>query len=128
MTPADWGSTGGIIADQYRYLGGFAREVAAGTLTEAQVAARSRMYINSGREAFERAKGRTEEEADEAAWTLTPAEHCPDCLDLAALGWQPREPWPFAVRGATAIPGSGATQCKTNCKCVIDYRVGEEKQ
>jgi len=126
MTQADWGSIGGMVADQYRYLGGFAREVAVGNLSEAQVAARSRMYINSGREAFERARGRTEDEADEVAWTLNPAEHCPDCLDLAALGWQPREPWPFTVAGGMAIPGSGATQCLTNCRCFLDYRVSEE--
>lgn len=34
MTQADWGSVGGMIADQYRYLDGFAREVAGGQLSE----------------------------------------------------------------------------------------------
>jgi len=128
MTQADWGSIGGMVADQYRYLGGFAREVAAGNLTEAQVAARSRMYINSGREAFERASGRANAEADEAIWLLRPADHCSDCITLAGLGWQPREPWPFTVGKSEAIPCNGATQCLTNCQCTIDYRVSEEAE
>src|SRR5512139_3208452 len=37
MTQRDWGSVGGMIADQYRYLDGFAREIAEGKLTEGQI-------------------------------------------------------------------------------------------
>ena len=121
MTQADWGSIGGMLADQYRYLGGFAQEVKAGQLSEAQVAARSKMYINSGREAYERAQRRTEGEANEVAWMLTVAEHCPDCIAFAQLGWQPIEPWPF-VNNGNALPGSGNTQCLTNCQCHLEYR------
>ena len=33
MTAEDWGSVGGMIADQYRYLEGFYAEVAAGKLS-----------------------------------------------------------------------------------------------
>ena len=34
MTQADWGSIGGMTADQYRYLDKFADEVAGGKLSE----------------------------------------------------------------------------------------------
>lgn len=59
MTSQDYGSLGGVIADQYRYLDGFAREIADGLLSERQIVARSRMYLRSTREAFERAMART---------------------------------------------------------------------
>ena len=56
MTQADWGSIGGMLADQYRYLGPFSDQI--GNLSEAQIAARAAMYIRSSREAYERAKTR----------------------------------------------------------------------
>ncbi len=127
MGPADWGSVGGMLADQYRYLGGFANEIAAGTLSEAQIAARSKMYINSGREAFERAQKRVETEADQVLWGLGAADHCEDCVGFAALGWQPIEPWPFVRNKRDAIPGSGDTICLTNCKCALEYRIEPEE-
>lgn len=117
MTAADWGSVGGMIADQYRYLDGFIDEIRAGTLTEEQIRARAGMYINSSREAFERATQRNAQELKltEMAWTLGEAEHCPDCLDLAAMGWVP-------MGTITQYPGGGQTQCLTNCQCHIAYR------
>jgi len=56
MGAEDWGSIGGMLADQYRYLGPFSEEI--GNLSEAQIAARAAMYIRSSREAYERAKVR----------------------------------------------------------------------
>ena len=58
MTQADWGSVGGMLADQYRYLKDFAKLVSEGKLSEAQIRARSAMYINSAREGFERGQAR----------------------------------------------------------------------
>ena len=126
MTQADWGSVGGQLADQYRYLDGFAREVAEGKLSKAQIAQRSEMYMNSSREAFERGQKRASEVAglDEVVWLKTAMESCPDCIELANLGWQKAEPWPFKVGGRPAIPGSGVTQCLTNCRCYNDWRKG----
>ena len=34
MTQADWGSIGGMTGEQYRYLDGFAQEIADGKLSE----------------------------------------------------------------------------------------------
>ena len=123
MTQADYGSIGGMLADQYRYLDGFAREIAEGKLSEAQIAQRSEMYFNSSREAFERGQKRAAEVAGlrEVLWIKTAQESCPDCIALSQLGWQRAEPWPFKVGGQMAIPGSGATQCLTNCRCYLDY-------
>lgn len=124
MTAKDWGSIGGAVGEQYKYLDRFAQEIADGNLTEGQIRVRSGMYVNSAREAFERAKERAATEAGftEVRWVLNVAEHCQDCIDLSNLGWQRAKPWPFKVGGRAARPGSGATRCKTNCKCSTDYR------
>lgn len=122
MTPAMWGANGGILADQMRYFRGFRGEVAAGNLSEAQIAARSRMYINAAREAYERGVQRTAINAGavEERWVVNAAaEHCGDCLDLAAQGWQPVGTFP--------VPCSGATQCRSNCKCHLEYRNADGK-
>jgi len=58
MTSADWGSIGGSLAEQYRYLIGFTAQIAAGALTAGQIKMRSAMYINSAREAFFRGLSR----------------------------------------------------------------------
>ena len=117
MTQADWGSVGGMLKEQFRYMEKFYSEVAAGNLTEGQIAARAGMYINSAREANERAHGRSQGMPDldrypgsgstecltnckchlrietttdgwDIYWTLSDSEHCDGCLELAA-SWSP---------------------------------------
>jgi hypothetical protein len=117
MTQSDWGSLGNQLRNQYGYLQNFAQEIAAGQLSDAQIAARGRMYFASATQAFERAQtsargipplpqypadGNTicktnckcrlrfveKDDAWEVFWTLGTAEHCPDCLELAAA-WNP---------------------------------------
>jgi hypothetical protein len=120
MTASDWGRVGGMLRDQYRYLDNFTEEIAAGRLSEAQIAARSGMYFNSSREAFERAQNIAHKAAGfgYVRWVVMPmAEHCEDCLAFQAQGWQPVDPPPFGA----AYPGSGHTACLTNCKCTLEY-------
>jgi hypothetical protein len=112
MTQADWGRVGQMVKTQYQYQAQFAADVAAGKLTEPQIAARSSMYINSATQAYEKGRvagrgmpslpqypgdGNTVchanckcnwdiEETDTewlATWSLGAAEHCDDCVDLA---------------------------------------------
>lgn len=119
MTQVDWGSIGGMLKEQYGYLDGFAELVASGDLSEAAIRSRSRMYINSAREAYERAKERVAGEAgyDEELWVLGIADHCEDCLAFEAEGWQPIGHFP--------MPGAGHTRCITNCACHKEYRKKE---
>ena len=130
MTAREYGSCGGMIADQYRFLDRFAEQLARGEVSEGQAANRARMYINSAREARERAKERAAEAAgfEEVRWVEDPrpdVDHCtgePGCIELAAMGWQPARPWPFR-RGRTKLyPGSGGTPCLTSCRCHAEYR------
>src|SRR5690606_10565793 len=58
MTSADWGSIGGMLGEQYRYLDDFAAEIANGQLTPGQIEARTDMYFESSTEAYERGHAR----------------------------------------------------------------------
>lgn len=115
MTKADWGSIGGSLADQYRYLSGFLGDIESGKLSEEQIRARAGMYLNSSREAHERAKGKTARRLGmtHEIWVLGEAEHCDDCLAFAEEGPQPKGHFP--------MPGAGQTQCLTNCQCHKEY-------
>ncbi len=125
MTPSDWGSVGGMLKEQYGWLKGFYEEVLSGNLSEAQIAMRARMYMNSAREAYERALAKTAGKAgmDQELWKtgFVRTEHCEDCLGYEAEGWQ--------EMGYFPTPGDGNTVCLTNCKCSKHYRkaaTGEE--
>lgn len=120
MTKSDWGKVGAMLKEQYKYLNGFAKDVAEKNLTPEQVAMRAGMYFNSAREAFEKANAKVQkaQQRDEVAWMLGASEHCEDCLAFAALGWQPVDSDPFGG----AVPGSGDTRCLTNCQCSLEYR------
>jgi len=117
MTPEDWGRLGGLLKNQYQYLNGFAQELNAGQMSEAQIRQRAELYIKSSRQAYERGRvaslqmpalpaypgdGSTQcvtncqchweitETSDEwrAYWTLGAAEHCPDCVQRSK-DWAP---------------------------------------
>lgn len=87
MLPADWGSIGGMLKEQYGHLDGFLQDILDGKLSEAQIAARSKMYSSSAREAYERANGR--------AWGDPPLPAFPGdgstaCLTMCACNWDIR--------------------------------------
>ena len=87
MTQADWGSIGGMLVEQYKYLDGFYADVAGGNLTEGQIAARAGMYINSAREANERAHGRSQG-MPEGALPAHPADGSSECLTNDRCHWE----------------------------------------
>lgn len=116
MTPADWGSIGGMLKEQYRYLEGMMKQIASGELSPAQVASRLKMYENSSNEALWRGylsdlpldlpaypgDGSTVcltncqceweiveiEGGYDCYWQLGASEHCPDCIERAER-WNP---------------------------------------
>ena len=117
MTPADWGRVGQRVQVQYRYLDGFVNDIVAGNLTDAQIAARARMYVEASSAAFEQgnvlARGapalpaypgdgstqclsnckchwRIQETPREwrCTWVISPVENCDDCLERART-WAP---------------------------------------
>ena len=117
MTPADWGRIGQRVQVQYRYLNSFAADIASGRYSEAQIAARARMYVEASSQAFEQGRaqalgmpdlpaypgdGSTQclsncacwwsirETADAwlCTWKLSPVENCDDCLERSRV-WAP---------------------------------------
>lgn len=116
MTQADWGSVGGMIHEQYNYLNPFLQQIARGELSQAQINARLKMYINSASEAFWRGLARDVpidlpaypgdgssaclvncqcrwdiqpvDDGYNCYWRLGEAEHCPDCMERARI-WNP---------------------------------------
>lgn len=121
MTPARWGSVGGMLAEQYSWLDKFTEEIAAGNLSEKQIRARAEMYISSARESYERANRQAQVAIGmtEMRWVLDPAaEHCVDCIEFASFGWVSIDSDIFDG----CLPGSGCTQCRTRCRCFFEYR------
>lgn len=125
LTLAMRGSLGGMLKEQYGWLSKFAREIAEGKLSPAQIWQRMVMYVNSAREARNRAEALAAKAAgfDEVLWKRNPAaESCEDCIQFEVMGWQKIEPWPFTVGGKRAFPGSGHTMCLTACRCGLNFR------
>lgn len=116
MTPSDWGKLGAMLKEQYRYLNPFMDQIERGKLSNAQITARLKMYINSANEALWRGFARDipidlpaypgdgqtacltncqctwdiQQVPDgyDCYWRLGAAEHCPDCVENAAR-WNP---------------------------------------
>lgn len=136
MTQADWGSIGGMLKEQYGFLDNFTNEIALGNLSEGQIRFRAQMYVNSAREAHERAHSRAGQKwgADIVTWVLfSEAEHCDTCVDRAT-----RSPQPIAANGGFpdldapeggSFPADGTSICLTNDKCSLSFTnsvTGEE--
>lgn len=64
MTAGDWDAAAALVEEQRRYLRDFARDVAAGNLSEAQIAARAKLYYSASVGTYERGRA--------AAWNVVP--------------------------------------------------------
>ena len=116
MSAGDWGSAGGRVRKQYTFLKNFASQVASGKQPlDGRALVRADMYGEAARSTFEAMRRRYEMNnngMDEERRLLGQADHCEDCLDAAALGWQP----------IGTLPEIGDSVCTTKCHCTFDYR------
>jgi hypothetical protein len=87
MTQADWGSIGGMLKEQYSYLKPFAEQIAQGNLSEGQIRSRARMYVNSAREAYERANARAQSDGM-LVLPAYPGDGQTVCLTNCACSWK----------------------------------------
>lgn len=108
-TSENYGRVGGTLADEYRYLSRFARDIADGKVSEAQALARIRQYGNATQASYWREYKLVSEKI---YWNLNPAEHCGDCLTLAGGS-------PYKPNELSQVPGDGNTQCRGNCRCTL---------
>lgn len=114
MTPADYGRVGYRLREQYAYLANFAAQIENGLPLDGRFRERVKLYAQSGRltyhmvlRAERRLRGDTEERN-----VLGIADHCGECVSTTKRGWQP----------IGALPLIGTRQCRSNCRCHIEYR------
>jgi len=115
MSLSDFGWTGQRIRAQYRFVDGFARDIAAGRqpLTASAVN-RASMYAEAGRATHRAAETRAAKQRglDEERNVLGFADHCAGCLTETGKGW---------VAIGTLVP-CGSRTCLARCHCSLAYR------
>lgn len=115
-TSQAYGSTGRLLRDQYQFLDGFSRDLAAGKLTTGQAIARAGLYGASTRSAFHQSEkiARDREGFKLAKRVLdSAAQHCEDCLSYATTGFVPIE---------QIVPIASQCRCRARCRCSIIFK------
>jgi hypothetical protein len=114
--PADFLAVARTLKAEYRFLDGFARDLAAGRLSEAQFRARARLYLNKTVNSYWSGANRAQEvgpQPGEMRRLLAPVENCPECIAYARAGWVPVGTLPMPTERCS---------CRSNCRCSVDYR------
>lgn len=111
----EYGRIGYELRRQYEYLQNFALQIERGEQRlNGTLINRALMYGESGRRTYEQVRraGMALREMNQERRVLGVADHCDDCIRIAAEGWQP----------IGTLPPIGDSQCLTHCHCTFDYR------
>lgn len=123
LTFREYGRAGRLLRDDYQRMTRLLNEMKAGKVTLPQALQRVHGYVGSARVNFleaERDAARASGHAFEERRRLGAAEHCPDCVGYANLGWQPL--------GVLPVPGQ-SSRCGNKCRCNMERReVTEDMQ
>jgi hypothetical protein len=114
VTIADRAIIEARVKDELAFLRTFADDIKQGLMSEAQIKARMRLYVDHAQASYWQGQTAAQENAGkrEEMRELNPAEHCNDCLALAGH-WEPI--------GTLPEPGDGSV-CGGRCKCRKIYR------
>jgi len=109
---------GTLMAQQFAYLAGFARDLGPDgrSLSAEQAAARASLYAGAAYSAFweEDRRAAIERGLTVARWRAVGDDRtCEDCMALERRGPAPIETFP--------LPGDGSTACLGNCRCDLVY-------
>jgi hypothetical protein len=117
LTDAGLAQVRQTLSRQIEFLRKFTDDIAAGRISERQALSRISQYANATRQSFwiERERSISAERRIEIDWMLSVAEHCDDCLALAAGS-------PYRPGELGQYPGDGGTQCRGNCQCFLVFR------
>lgn len=112
LTQQDYGRVGAAVKQIYPKIAGSAADIAAGTVSEAQMTGRITNYVGSARALYYQAEregmAQTPGMVTIERRVLDPAaQHCGDCVTYASRGWQPV--------GTLPVPGQ-ACQCSGRCR------------
>jgi hypothetical protein len=112
MDSAAWGRNGQILRDEYKFLAGFAQDLADGKLTAAQADARARLYVDGAYARYwaEDLRVKAGQYAEERFVTVGDDRVCRICRGEERRGWGPI--------GSRALPGD----LHAGCRCEKDYR------
>lgn len=117
---SDWGRIGARVKSEYKYLAGFAQELANGMKLDGQFLARAEMYGLAGTGTYEAILRRDDIRAgyDLEMRVTNSGRPCSDCSRYAAMGWQP----------AGELPGIGQRcQCRSRCQCTFERARSSER-
>lgn len=112
------GWTGQRIRAQYRFLAGFAADLASGRQPlNGAALTRIGMYAEAARSTHRAAQSRLAERRgmDQERNQLGSADHCAGCLSATAAGW---------VEIGTLVP-CGSRNCLSRCRCSIQYKMAQ---
>jgi hypothetical protein len=112
LTPAELARVEETLKKEYTFLRDFAVAVAAG-LSLAMALNRILMYAIGSQQSYWWSLVHSLPPNARIIWTLHPAEHCQNCLDLAAGS-------PYTPANLPTVPGAGATECLSYCKCTLE--------
>jgi hypothetical protein len=117
MSQGDWGHTGFIVKEQYKFLQNFANEIASGKqplngrlIVRASLYGRGHPTEESIRKRTAISKGFTQRRRLRRA-----SESCPGCIEVSSRGW-------VEIGSADDLPPIGSQQCRSNCLCIDEYR------
>ena len=115
MTQSDFGKLGSEIKQQYRYLQQFEADLRDGKLSEAQIAARARSYIDTANAMYAEAQRRSAGDAGmaEERNILNARESCAGCVHETQRGWVPV---------GDLVPVGARNPCGAYCKCQLEFR------
>lgn len=108
-----------IADNETEYLNSFINDIEDGRYTDADgnlkigaVKQRANLYLGKLRGTANEAFVSASDPDDQFDWRMSAIEHCDDCPRFASLS-------PFNADELYAYPGSGDTECMTNCKCYL---------
>lgn len=116
LDQSSFGWVGQRIRAQYRYLAGFADQVASGAQPlNGTALSRAEMYMTAARATHRAAVGRLARDngMEQERNVMGSADHCGECPGESMRGWVPL---------GTLIP-VGSRQCLSRCACHLEYRM-----
>jgi len=114
MTRADYLGVEQVLREQYRYLNGFASEIADGLPLDGRFLRRVALYAGAARRMYHAAHQDEMESRNftEERSVRHPGDSCNGCIAAEAKGWQPI---------GTLVP-IGERDCLGGCRCDMEYR------
>lgn len=128
LTRQDFARIDAALREEMDRLLRFGTQVQAGLQSDAQILNRINMYAGTARKQFYASKPKPKHRINQIVIerrVLGDAEHCPLCVYLSDLGWQPYGTLPAP---GESVPEWKDDQCLSNCRCEIEMKVVGKKK